>query len=317
MGRLNSMNAQYPKLRHFAHPHELELVNLNLHNPNPNPSICSACKLQESSGQMYICRPCNFTLHLSCTQFPELISHPCHPEHPLTLLPASSYPGGLFNCDACNRRGDGFNYHCVHCEFDLHVFCASKPLRIAHHMHKCPLQLVFNNPYDDVKGFSCDVCKKIGIKQWLYRCSSCEFDVHLDCSTASAPKPLPLHPQPPPIRHHHSFLGSTSHSQYQQVPVAQGGSLIRPNQLQQQSAGTGAVAYNQFVQTPPAPAIVVQAGGYTRPTLTQHAQHQPAMGRSGLLNAAIQGLVEGASQQVGQTIMGSILGRGTDENGNA
>ncbi|TYJ28237.1 hypothetical protein E1A91_A07G245900v1 [Gossypium mustelinum] len=129
-------------IQHFSHPHLLELTNIQALNLNP----CSACNLQ-SSGWMYTCRPCNFTLHTSCSQLPHLITHPAHPGHSLSLLPAPAYPVGYFNCDACGQRGHGFNYHCNQCDFDIH---------------------------------------SIGSNHWLYRCSICEFDVHMSCVNTAA-----------------------------------------------------------------------------------------------------------------------------------
>lgn len=192
------------QILHFTHPHPLEL-NFNDHTAqtnnistsNVNPIIaaymlCASCKLTANSSDdfIYSCNPCNFHLHLSCTKFPQLITHPSHASHPLTLLPVSTYPGGVFNCDACNRRGNGFSYHCHLCDFDLHAVCASKPLSVGHHLHDHPLMLTFKNPYE-TKGFSCDICLKIGAKQWLYRCGVCEFDAHLHCATGTLPPPQP------------------------------------------------------------------------------------------------------------------------------
>nr|XP_027124532.1 uncharacterized protein LOC113741237 [Coffea arabica] len=197
MGRID--NAPSPKMKHFSHPHELELwsstTSFQSHQQTLMPTDstttttilrCSACQLP-STENMYICRPCNFSLHVSCAQFPRVFNHPAHKNHVLTLLPVAAYAGGIFNCDACNRRGNGFSYHCGSCEYDLHVLCASKPLRFTHPSHFCQLELTFTNPYGNAKGFSCDVCHKFGSKQWLYRCSACEFDVHLDCTTVPTP----------------------------------------------------------------------------------------------------------------------------------
>ncbi|KAJ8563326.1 hypothetical protein K7X08_031778 [Anisodus acutangulus] len=246
---------------------------------------------------MYICRPCNFTLHLSCAKFPQLITHPSHPNHPLNLLPTSKYPGGQFSNDACKNRGTGFSYHCSSCEFDLHVICASKPLKITHQLHQCSLELTFKNPYANTKGFSCDVCHKIGAKQWLYRCPTCEFDVHLDCLT-SAPRQAVQAPA--------SFPGATN--QFQQATM---GTQARPNQLMHtastgaitnhhslqgqvrpnqlfHSASTSALPQQQFLQPP-----IIQ--GQVRPNqYMQPAQGENSGFRNGLMNAAIQELVEGA-----------------------
>ncbi|CAN4100602.1 unnamed protein product [Withania somnifera] len=349
MGRVKSTNDPTPSLKHFSHPHELELCT-QLQDLTP----CSGCKLPPL-GQMYICRPCNFILHLSCAKFPQLITHPSHPNHPLNLLPTSKYPGGQFNCDACKRHGTGFSYHCSFCEFDLHVICASKPLKITHQLHQCSLELTFKNPYANAKGFSCDVCHKIGVKQWLYRCPACEFDVHLDCLTSPRQEVQAPASQSNALQHHHSFPGATS--QFEQAtmgtqarpnqlmhaastgtisnnhslqhPVFQGQGQVRPNQLFH-SASTSAVPQQQFQgQVRPnqllhsASASAVPQQQFLQPLMqaqvrpNQYMQPQGANSGFGnsLMNAAIQGLVEGAAQQVGQTLMQGIIG-GDNSGGN-
>ncbi|CAN4089283.1 unnamed protein product [Withania somnifera] len=331
MGRLKSNSDPSPRLKHFSHPHELELCTQQLQN---NPTPCSGCKLPPLS-QMYTCKPCNFTLHLSCTQFPQLINHPSHPDHPLALLPRSKYPRGLFNCDACNHRGDGFSYHCSDCEYDLHVICASKPLKIIHQLHQCQLELTFQNPYADTKGFACDVCQKIGVQQWLYRCGTCDFDVHLDCSNSA---PISAVQGPSILQHQHSFPGATSSHM---------AAKIRPNQFVH-SASSGATG-NQPQQTPilsrqamqnhcmQASLDTVQArsnplfhnastGSTTQqpslqPPLIQGPVRpdqymQPPGTNNDLMTAAVQGLVEVAAQQVGQTIMQGFIGGGNNSDGN-
>ncbi|KAH0749771.1 hypothetical protein KY290_029003 [Solanum tuberosum] len=352
MGRVKLNNDPTSSLKHFSHPHELELCT-QLQDLIP----CSGCRLPPS-GQMYICRPCNFTLHLSCAKFPQLITHPSHPNHPLNLLPMSKYPGGQFNCDACKRHGTGFSYHCSYCEFDLHVICASRPLKITHELHQCSLELTFKNPYANAKGFSCDVCCKIGVKQWLYRCPACEFDVHLDCLTSP---PRQEASQSTALQHHHSFPGAPN--QFQQVTVgrqarshhlmhaASTGAITnnhslqptvfqgqaRPNQLFH-SASTSAVPQQQFLQPPiiqgqarpnqlfhSASTSAVPQQQFLQPTTIQgqvrpNQYMQTPGANSGfgnnLMNAAIQGLVGGAAQQVGQTFMQGIIGGGDNNGGN-
>lgn len=81
MGRLG----HDPHIQHFSHLHLLELSNPQTLN---TMTSCSACKLQPS-GLMYTCKPCNFTLHVSCTQMPS--SSPTHLTL-LTLSPSSQHP---------------------------------------------------------------------------------------------------------------------------------------------------------------------------------------------------------------------------------
>ncbi|KAF5795630.1 putative chromatin regulator PHD family [Helianthus annuus] len=98
------------QIKHSSHPHLLQLSsNLQLQN---NIS-CAGCNHPlTSSDHLYACRPCNFFLHASCSKFPELITHPSHRQHTLSLLPTSIYPGGFFRCDACTQQGTRFSYHC-------------------------------------------------------------------------------------------------------------------------------------------------------------------------------------------------------------
>ncbi|KAH0726164.1 hypothetical protein KY285_001872 [Solanum tuberosum] len=112
---------------------------------------------------------------------PQQINHPFDKEHSLTLLPKSIYPEGNFRCDACGETGDGFSYHCNSCGIDLHILCAVLPQYITHRSHRHQLEIQFSSPYSS-KSFRCDICKNIGANQWLYRCHTCGFDAHLNCT---------------------------------------------------------------------------------------------------------------------------------------
>ncbi|KAJ8537081.1 hypothetical protein K7X08_035482 [Anisodus acutangulus] len=232
-----------------------------------------------------------------------MINHPSHPDHPSALLSKSKYPGGVFNCDAYNHRGDGFSYHRSDCEYDLHVICASKPLKITQQLHQCQLELTFKNPCADAKCFSCD--------------------------------------------HHHSFPGATSsHNQFQQPPMT---AEMRPNQFMHSASTTGTTG-NQLPQTPilsgqVMPNRYTQAclgtaqarssplfhSASTGSTIPQHQFLQPPLiqgpvrpgiympppgTNNDLMKAAVQGLVESAAQQVGQSIMQGFIGGGNNSDGN-
>ncbi|KAH6797206.1 hypothetical protein C2S52_021760 [Perilla frutescens var. hirtella] len=314
MGRVNSQTpaAAPPSstLKHFTHPHELH--PLSVYNPQ---TLCSGCKLQ-SSGIMYTCTPCNFTLHQSCAKLPQLITHPSHGGCNLSLLTASTYPGGRFSCNACGHTDDSWNYHCARCEYDLHVSCASKPLKIRLQSHaSCDLDLTFKNPYVNSKGFSCDICRKIGSGQWLYRCNSCEFDVHLDCTNA-VPQPMLQHQRSAPP----AVAGASHHHMSQLMHSASVG-----------VGGGGMNAYGQFAAPPHAAA---QVNSFVRPPQQPHLMHsastgaivpygpmagaaqninQPARGGGlggNIMVAALQGFVEGAFQGVGQAALQEVIGGG-------
>ncbi|XP_042029979.1 uncharacterized protein LOC121776895 [Salvia splendens] len=186
MGKPTSTTAEAPSITHFSHPHPLLLSN------NPPTQHCSACNLPTpAAAATYVCiiNSCSFGLHPKCSLLPHQISHPFDHQHALTLYPRPVYPEGLFNCDACGNRGGAFSYHCSPCGVDLHTTCASLPLSLTHRLHNHALALTFSAPYLG-NSFSCDVCKKLGSKTWLYRCAACEFDVHLTCVAAVVPPPL-------------------------------------------------------------------------------------------------------------------------------
>ncbi|ESQ51205.1 hypothetical protein EUTSA_v10016319mg [Eutrema salsugineum] len=197
MGKPTTQNNSF--INHFSHPHRLQLT------PATSSPPCSACKLAGGNGRVYSCRPCNFSLHESCSKMSQVITHPSHPSHTLTLLVAPVYDGGYFNCDGCGVIGTGFGYQCSRCDFDIHALCAYKPLSIIHKSHpQHNLKLTFHSPYGANKGFSCDICLKIGKNQWLYRCTPCEFDAHVGCITAPQPHLLQHSSSAPTPHVHHS-----------------------------------------------------------------------------------------------------------------
>ncbi|KAJ4971725.1 hypothetical protein NE237_004824 [Protea cynaroides] len=184
MGKPNGSSS----IHHFSHPHPLELQVSNGQQAAIKVS-CSGCKLS-SSGTFYVCKPCNYFLHISCSQMAQRITHPADPNHTLSLLPVPAYPEGHFNCDACGRSGNGFSYHCQTCNMDIHTLCALMPLSVNHQSHHHPLTLIFSPPYQDM-GFSCDICQQMGSNHWLYRCNSCGFDAHVGCARTKPKTPPP------------------------------------------------------------------------------------------------------------------------------
>ncbi|KAI3733928.1 hypothetical protein L6452_13387 [Arctium lappa] len=321
------------QIQHSSHPHLLHLSSNHHHRLQNQPPInCAGCNLHISpttDHHIYTCTPCNFFLHPSCSKFPNLITHPSHPQHTLSLLPTCIYPGGFFRCDACTQQGNRFSYHCQICDFDLHVLCASKPLSVTHPTHPHPLHLTFTSPYGEKLGFSCDLCRNVGSgDQWLYRCVSCEFDAHLHCATAkttSSPPP----PPPSSLQHHHSFPNqftsapmmagqpplvhsvSTGHVQNVQSywqPGPQGSGSVgvqsyqRPLQPPQPTVG-GQVYQPAALQPPPPPPAAVGVQSY-------QTQAQPVGGGNGLGNAMVTGFVEGMMQQLGQDFVQGITDGG-------
>ncbi|XP_021832226.1 interleukin enhancer-binding factor 3-like [Prunus avium] len=197
-----------PDVQHFSHPHPLKLSNHQAQQQNLNPqALCACCKLNVS-GWIYSCKPCNYFLHMSCSEMPQQITHPFdRKDHVLSLLPTPKYPDGAFNCDACMKHGNGFAYHCGDCNIELHTSCASMPLLLSHQSHHHQLGLEFSLPAGSNHTFICDICKRVGRKEWLYLCSPCDFTAHLGCTTATPRAPPPL---PPPVQQ----TGAAAGTQY-------------------------------------------------------------------------------------------------------
>lgn len=81
------------------------------------------------------------------------------------------------NCKACGQNLSGFYYKCDKCGDFYHILCSAVPLSVKTPTHQHLLKLEYTPPYD----FQCDSCHKPSYKGWLYRCSLCEFDVHVAC----------------------------------------------------------------------------------------------------------------------------------------
>ncbi|KAJ4838569.1 hypothetical protein Tsubulata_040248 [Turnera subulata] len=215
---------------------------------------------------------------------PSLITHPAHPMHTLTLLPKPAYPSGSFRCDGCGGyQSHGFNYHCNYCDFDVHITCATKPLSLAHQSHPHQLSLVFQSPYHS-KGFSCDICRRIGSNHWLYRCGPCGFDVHLECATATTGSvPVTSGQYQPQLQHHYSLPGPNQYHQpggmnhvilqhSQSLPVQQ------PTIFQQPSATAAAarnIIYQQQPTAGPVPGSYYQQQPTAGPVQGSYYQQQP------------------------------------------
>ncbi|CAA3018447.1 Hypothetical predicted protein [Olea europaea subsp. europaea] len=93
-----------------------------------------------------------------------------------------------YTCNACGSEGRALGFNCAHCEFDLHVKCASLHNTILLDKHPHELKLIFDSPYENKNTiFACDLCR--GIMQnnfWLYHCADYDFTAHLDCAVSKA-----------------------------------------------------------------------------------------------------------------------------------
>ncbi|KAI5647700.1 hypothetical protein M9H77_33705 [Catharanthus roseus] len=172
-------------MNHFSHPHELQLLEV----PARQKLNCNACDQQILDTSYHGCRKCRYWLHNNCLNFPRSIQHPSHPSHPLALLPIPTYSSRSFFCNACASVGNNFTLSCAHCEFDLHLNCASLPNSLlVDKLHPHRLKLTFKVPSIAPNSvFKCDVCRSMMSRnQWFYYCQGCDFGSHLECAI---PKP--------------------------------------------------------------------------------------------------------------------------------
>ncbi|KAF7148771.1 hypothetical protein RHSIM_Rhsim03G0009700 [Rhododendron simsii] len=160
---------------------------------------CYGCEqpisISSSSSSYYGCKRCTFFLHKSCAELPHQMTHPCHPQHPLTLLPISPYQVSC-DCDVCRESCYRFIYHCSLCKYDIHMKCALVVLSIQqsieHTSH--PHQLI---PMQKESMFFCDACG-IEHKGTSFLCTTCGFWINQKC--ASSPLNLKLN-----NRHQHAL----------------------------------------------------------------------------------------------------------------
>lgn len=282
-------------IHHPSHPHVLTFSDLSCSPVHAAAALhppCWGCK-RRASGYMYSCKPCSFALHAQCAHMQPLITHPGHENHPLELLTSPAYANGSFNCNGCRQRGSGFSYHCAECRFDLHIVCASKPLRIRHQSHHHELHLAFDLPYE-TRMFSCGVCRAIGGNHWLYRCSCCNFDVHLECDVVTRAGPVQVVPAPQQA----SYAAAAQ-------PVYNSSGLNHQYQYQNPTAlGPGNM---QGVIHNPHNMHMGSSQHQVQPIMRPWAT---GLGAFSVVAAAEQGLVQGVAQQVGQNLAQNLMGGG-------
>ncbi|XP_059436023.1 uncharacterized protein LOC132168943 [Corylus avellana] len=189
------------ELQHFFHPHPLASAYYS--TVTPFRRSCDGCA-DEILGFSYRCQICYFNLHKSCGEQPHELQHPLHPQHPLILLEESPDYELCYFCNKYIDRFRGFAYNCSHCNFNLHLKCASIPFTLKPEFHDHPLRLLRKSV-----SFTCDAC---GIKDedmYSYVCTThtCSFMVHRKCAA------LPL-----TLKHtsHHHNLDLTHSSQLNQ-----------------------------------------------------------------------------------------------------
>ncbi|EOY19130.1 Cysteine/Histidine-rich C1 domain family protein, putative [Theobroma cacao] len=168
------------QIHHFNHHHPLNFHEVQKEDENLG---CKACKL-EIHGPAYIYKECGYYLHKACTELPNEVVYPLHPQHALNLL-TRSLNTRHFICDEYGDISDGFLYFCFECQFKVDVKCAGLnahrnqgqgfPEKMQHPFH--PLQLL------RAKIFLTKSCHAydflfVGIS---YSCLECDLHLHPTC----------------------------------------------------------------------------------------------------------------------------------------
>ncbi|XP_031375855.1 uncharacterized protein LOC116190314 [Punica granatum] len=195
-----------PEIRHFSHPHPLTLV---YSNEDLNLIDCDACN-EPSCGLAYSCQECTFKfmLHKPCAELAQELEHQFHPPHPLILL--SRAPAEYFYCNACHKKSEGFTFYCAECEFYLDLECVSRKPTLKHERHEHSLAY-FPENYR-LGNLHCNSCG-MGCNRDLYRCVSCNFNLHHDCVPLPRSIDHQCHPYHPLILYD-NFIDGRPECQY-------------------------------------------------------------------------------------------------------
>ncbi|KAK3026784.1 hypothetical protein RJ639_040262 [Escallonia herrerae] len=162
------------EVTHSSHHHPLILCDKAI--TKDDKLVCSGC-VQPILDSYYSCsqRCGGFSLHISCTELPDEVRHPSHPEHPLFL---NSNGPHYFACKICGFGYRGFEYKCKHfCGFELDVKCALIGDAMLHESHQHPLSLKQSRPEE-----CCNACGGCP-PGFLYGCDSCGYYLDTVCAT--------------------------------------------------------------------------------------------------------------------------------------
>lgn len=159
---------------HFSH------FQHTLHLKSVRPGhVCDGCQEQIQSW-VYRCSVCDYDMCALCVRAPRFVLHVAHP-HVLTMSRVSELTAPTCHCDACEKPASGMVYRCTSCNFDLHQSCVRLPLKPMHPKHpQHPLTLLCH-PENAWNSYTCNHCGREG-RGWVYSCSHCSFNLHLNCA---------------------------------------------------------------------------------------------------------------------------------------
>ncbi|CAL5331254.1 unnamed protein product [Camellia sinensis] len=170
---LHKFCAEFPEvMKHPIHAHSLKLRQSRF------ATRCDVCN-KKICGFNYRCSPCDFDVDIRCSVRGQHFSS----KHQLMILneDEKNDVDERVSCDVCLQQITGpAAYKCTNCSVSiyLHKLCAEQPAEMEHPMHPehplALLQVVANK-------FRCDGCD-ICLKEFIYRCSICNFNLDICCA---------------------------------------------------------------------------------------------------------------------------------------
>ncbi|THF99894.1 uncharacterized protein LOC114297256 [Camellia sinensis] len=172
---LHKFCAEFPEeMEHPIHAHSLALQRPKFH-----VEFCDVCK-KHICGFGYGCLPCHFYVDIRCSVRGQHFSS----KHQLMILneDEKNDVDERVSCDVCLQQitGSTAAYKCTNCSPSIyfHKLCAQLPAEMEQPMHpEHPLALL----QVVACKFRCDGCD-ISLKEFIYRCSICNFNLDRRCA---------------------------------------------------------------------------------------------------------------------------------------
>ena len=127
------------------------------------------------------------------------LRHFSHPKHPLVF----NQDYIIDTCRGCRELVYGLSYSCKECrhwETVHHKSCAELPLGLHHPLHPIHPLILFSPQTwaysdDDEQFYKCELCKEYK-DVYTYRCSRCDFNLHITCASLAPTMDAKSHHHP-------------------------------------------------------------------------------------------------------------------------
>ena len=120
------------------------------------------------------------------------LQHFSHPEHPLVF----NQDGRRRYCRGCREVFYGPSYSCEECGLSAtvhHKSCAELPLGLHHPLHPIHPLILFSPRRWQI--YKCELCKE-DKDVYTYRCSRCDFNLHITCASLAPTMDAEFHHHP-------------------------------------------------------------------------------------------------------------------------